>query len=104
MEDYSTLTYLTGDGSYTWMHYQNGKKNIHTRTIKYYQSSLPDFIRIHRSTLINPLHIKRLVLPVNKGDLGIVILHDDTELGISRRRWASVSCQLRMLVKAFPAD
>jgi DNA-binding LytR/AlgR family response regulator len=88
------LTHLTGDGNYTWLHSETGKKEIKAKTLKAYSQTLPGFIRIHKSILVNPEFISQLEAPARVGEAGSVILQNGVQLSISRRRWAPVLKQL----------
>ncbi|MDH5474353.1 MAG: LytTR family DNA-binding domain-containing protein [Cyclobacteriaceae bacterium] len=70
--------------NYTIIYLSDGSKITSTRTLKEYDhlfNGMP-FMRVHNSNLINLHHIKRFV----KGDGGYVILSDDSEVEVSRRR------------------
>ena len=51
--------------------------------MKYFEELLPEeFCRVHQSHIINLRHVKKFI----KGDGGIVIMHDGTEIDVSRRK------------------
>jgi DNA-binding LytR/AlgR family response regulator len=87
------LIYLTGEGNYTWLHYLDGNKHLTAQTLKFLQTLLPNYIRIHKSILVNPACI-RMIRAFPDSLSGAVVLHDGTELPVSRRRWASMRGQL----------
>ncbi len=75
---------LVSDGSYTHIYLTNHSKIVSSRPLGEYEGLLnPDvFMRVHRSYIINLDHVKRYV----KGDEGYVILTDDSQVEISRRK------------------
>ena len=51
---------LKGDVNYTTFHLENGRKKIVAHTIKFFENFLEayGFLRVHRSFMINPSHVK----------------------------------------------
>jgi DNA-binding LytR/AlgR family response regulator len=51
---------LEGDANYTIFHLQCGKEKMVSHSIKFYESFLEThgFLRVHRSFMINPNHVK----------------------------------------------
>lgn len=88
------LTHLTSEANYTWLHYRNGQKHLTARTLKFYETTFPSFIRIHKNALVNPAFISRIEPPLTQNDLGLVVLRSGEELTISRRRWLKIAHQL----------
>ena len=80
----SEITYCKSDGNYTEFHLLKEKSIIISKPIKEYESCLKysDFLRIHRSYLINLKHFKRF----EKSDGGKVFLTDDTEIPVASSR------------------
>ena len=72
------------DNNYTNFFLNNGEKIIVTRTLKEYEDILSDleFVRVHQSHLINIRYIDRYI----KGDGGIIVMVDGSEVEVSRRR------------------
>lgn len=70
--------------NYTEFHLVTKNRILVSKTIKFYEELLSDhqFIRVHRSHLINLEHIQRYV----KGEGGYAIMSDGTEVMISRRK------------------
>jgi two-component system, LytTR family, response regulator len=56
-----------------------------SQTLLYFQKQLPDFLRISKSSLVNPAFVLRVV---KKGRATHLRLKDDTMLLVSRRRAA----------------
>jgi two-component system LytT family response regulator len=80
----SEILYCEADSSYTVFFLENGKKIISSKTLSEYESILDtnDFIRIHRSYLININHVKEY----KKGEGGTVIMSNKAEIEVSRRK------------------
>jgi two-component system LytT family response regulator len=80
----SEILYCEADSSYTVFVLENGKKIISSKTLSEYESILDsnDFIRIHRSYLININHVKEY----KKGEGGTVIMSNKAEIEVSRRK------------------
>ncbi|MDH5366663.1 MAG: LytTR family DNA-binding domain-containing protein [Cyclobacteriaceae bacterium] len=72
--------------NYTIIYMEDGTKITSTRTLKEYDQLFEDmpFMRVHNSNLINLHHIKRFV----KGEGGYVVMSDNSEVEVSRRRKA----------------
>ncbi|MCG8699408.1 MAG: LytTR family DNA-binding domain-containing protein [Bacteroidales bacterium] len=66
----------------TWFHFTDKSKKLVCRTLKHYDEVLSefDFVRVHKSHLINLQHVKRY----RKGKGGQVILSDDSEVEVSQ--------------------
>jgi two-component system LytT family response regulator len=74
---------LKAEVNYTHFFFQNRKMYTCAITLKHFEKILHDsgFVRVHKSYLVNTIHIQHIDL-----DLGIVTLLDGTELLTSRRR------------------
>ena len=68
----------------TFIYLSNSKRIFSSKNLKGYESLLKDynFCRVHNSHLINISHIKKYL----KSDGGIVVMSDNSEIPISRRR------------------
>ncbi|WP_461094187.1 LytTR family transcriptional regulator DNA-binding domain-containing protein [Spirosoma gilvum] len=55
--DPSQVIYLTGDVNYSSVYLQNGSVILSSRTLKWYHTRWPHFIRIHKASLINPDYV-----------------------------------------------
>jgi two-component system, LytTR family, response regulator len=78
------------DSNYTKFFLFKRKNMIASKTLKEYEDILTehDFIRIHKSHLVNRKFIKSL------SNEGYVILNDESHVEVSRRRYAEVKEQL----------
>jgi two-component system, LytTR family, response regulator len=75
------ILYLKGDRNYTWVYLQDGKKIMSAKTLKDYETQLPDyFFRIHKSHLVNLHHFSK-ILPFDRLEL-----LNGSVLEVSRRR------------------
>lgn len=72
------------DINYTRLFFKDGSTKVVSKSLKIYENQLPDsmFYRVHQSDIINLNYVKEFV----KNDGGYLILHDGTEIKISRRR------------------
>jgi two-component system LytT family response regulator len=78
-----TVILLEGDINYTIFHLEDGKQQVVAHSIKFFETFLEThgFLRVHRSFMINPNHVKNL----NKNEYK-VIMNNGIEAIISRRR------------------
>jgi two-component system, LytTR family, response regulator len=78
------IIYCEGESCYTIFHLVNGEQYTASRTIVEYELLLQDsgFCRIHKSYLVNLVHVKEY----QKGEGGIVVLSDNSEVEVSRRK------------------
>jgi two-component system LytT family response regulator len=82
--DLADLLYAEAAGNYTNFHFNNQQTICSSKPIHEYEDLLNDsgFVRIHKSYLVNLLHVKEYL----RGDGGAIILTDNKELEISRRK------------------
>lgn len=76
------IIYCKSESNYTTLYFSKAKKLIASKTLKYFTGILPagQFLRIHKSYLINLNHIKKYL---NKDGGEVVMLNDDI-LPVSR--------------------
>jgi two-component system LytT family response regulator len=84
---------MEADTSYTHIHLVNKKPFIASKTLKHFEDMLEgfDFIRTHKSHLVNPRHITRI-----SNDHDFVLLTDGSKVEISRRKKEEVFQQLKL--------
>lgn len=72
------------EDNYTAFYFTDGKKNVVSKTIKYFEDMLEEhqFFRIHRSHIINLNYIAKYI----KGDGGYVEMTDGSSVIVSRRK------------------
>jgi len=82
---------LEADGSYTHIHLLKRKPFIASKTLKHFEDMLDEFnfVRTHKSHLVNPKHITRI-----SHDNEFVLLTDGSKVEISRRKKEEVLNQL----------
>lgn len=85
------LTYLTGANNYTWVQFRDGKRVLLSKSLTYFAEQLPEFIRIHKTALINPAFVINLLPPPRPKMTGAVRMQDGTILPVGRRRWIDVA-------------
>jgi two-component system LytT family response regulator len=78
------IIYCKADGSYTTIMLKNKQHVLVCKSLIDFENLLEvsGFCRVHHSYLINLSHVKKYI----KGDGGYVILTDDHNVGISRRK------------------
>ena len=57
--DADQIIRLQGERNYTWLYLANGEKHLLAVTLKRIEVQLPQFLRINKGHLINPVYIKR---------------------------------------------
>ncbi len=72
------------DSNYTHIYFSNGKKLTVSRPLKEIEEQLMSdtFVRVHQSHLVNFKCVKKYI----KGSSGHLVLDDDTEIPVSRRK------------------
>ena len=78
------IIYCEAESCYTVLHFQNRKKITVAKTISDYEELLKDttFCRVHKSFLINLTYVKEYI----KGEGGKIILSNNAEIEVSRRK------------------
>lgn len=81
------ILYCEAQDNFTFVHFQNGKKSLICRKLKFYENALSDhgFCRVHRSFLINLEYVKRYI----KGKGGTVIMENGSEIQVANARKGS---------------
>ncbi|WP_461094222.1 LytR/AlgR family response regulator transcription factor [Spirosoma gilvum] len=90
--DSSQVLYLTGDVNYCFVHLHNGEQILSSRTLKWYHTRWPHFIRIHKGHLVNPAHVHRCVLA--SSIIAFIIMRNGASLSVGRRRIPEIMQQL----------
>ena len=81
--DFDEILFLEADGSYTKV-ISHKTKTIASKPIKHFEKNLPDeFVRVHRSFLINKNHLKSLTRKDN--NWWVQFTNSDKEIPISRK-------------------
>lgn len=79
-----TLVHIEADKNYSVLHMIDGQKIVSSKTLKYYDDKLSpkQFVRIHKSHLINLAHLSK----ISTEEHLFVQLSDGVKLPLSRRR------------------
>ncbi|WP_461107284.1 LytTR family DNA-binding domain-containing protein [Spirosoma koreense] len=76
---------LQGECNYTWLHLNAPKKQVLlAKNLKWFEEQLPDFVRVHKSDLINPRFVQRYDR-YNAKTLDVTLPGEHT-IRVSRRR------------------
>jgi two-component system LytT family response regulator len=80
--DVKDIVHCQSDRNYTYFYLNDGRRVFTSRTLKDYEDTLclPDFIRCHRSHIININYLERY----DRGDGGTIVMKDGTEIPLSR--------------------
>jgi CheY-like chemotaxis protein len=100
------ITYLAGANNYTWLNFENGKKTLISKPLCYFETRLDQFIRVHKTALINPRFVRDWVAPERSKMAGTVRMNCGTVLPVGRRRWRlfieNLSAKAQEAVEAKP--
>lgn len=85
----NTVVLLEGNINYTIFHLQNGKQNVVAHSIKFFEPFLKThgFLRVHRSYMINPNHVRNFDEQQQK-----ITMNNGKEAMISRRNKNIFEC------------
>lgn len=97
------IEYLAGASNYTWLHFQNGRRQLISKPLRYFEERLPDFVRVHKTALINPNYVRHWQAPPRRRMAGSVQMASNVVLPVGRRRWTDVAQILNSLASA-PTD
>lgn len=81
------ISHLSGSNNYSFVHFRTGEQLLVSKSLRFLQKQLPSFIRIHKTSLVNPTCVVKLQSQVHTKTSGAVILEDGTILPVSRRQW-----------------
>lgn len=84
------IMHCVADRTYTWFHLRSGEKLLSSYPMSTYEEFLSekDFLRVHRSHMVNVAHITSL------SDQGVITLNNGVAVEISRRRKAEIVAAL----------
>jgi len=85
------ITHLTGLSNYSWIHFCDGKKELIAKPLLYFEKRLPQFLRIHKTALINPYYVEEYKAPPRNKMAGSVGLWGGITLPVGRRRWSELA-------------
>lgn len=79
------VTWIEADGDYTTLRLQSGRRELHEKSLERLTQLLPpQFLRVHRSYVVNLDRVARLV--VESGSRYHLVLRDGTTLPVGRSR------------------
>ncbi|MBD2700032.1 LytTR family transcriptional regulator DNA-binding domain-containing protein [Spirosoma sp. BT702] len=84
------INHLSGANNYSWIHFRDGEKKLLAKPISYLELLLPDFIRVHKTALLNPAFITKLYQPPRRKMSGKVYMDTGDVFPVSRRRLQTV--------------
>lgn len=89
------LVRLEADDNYTHLFLKDGQRITASKTIKSYDDLLQsvNFFRVHKRHVINLNYMQKFV----KGDGGYIVMEDDKQIEVSRRRRPAFLEQIRTL-------
>jgi len=95
--DVKDIIYCEASGVYTNIHFAQHPMVCSSKGLSEYEEILADsgFIRAHHSFLVNLLHIKQYV----KGEGGILILSNNIEVAVSRRKKETIINRMKEFYK-----
>ena len=79
----SEVSFFEADRGYTTIYYDNGHRDVYTLPLKRFHEFLlhePDFVRIHKSYLVNRQFIKTIARRH-------ILMHNGMELPVARRQY-----------------
>ncbi|MBX2965289.1 MAG: response regulator transcription factor [Cyclobacteriaceae bacterium] len=90
--DLSEIVRLESDSNYTRFHLKNEQPILVSKTLKDYEELLTaeTFVRVHHSHMINLAHVQEY----RKGQGGVVVMTDGTEIEVSARKKADLIARL----------
>ncbi len=98
------IAYFSGANNYCWLYFRSGEKKLLAKPISYLESKLPDFVRVHKTILINPAYVKSLHRPPRQKMAGEVHLDSGEVFPVSRRRWQQVAESLQYHLEPVATD
>lgn len=95
--DIRTIVRCQSDSNYTYIFCKDENKILISRTLKEIEELLRDhgFVRVHQSHLINPHFVKGIL----KQDGGSLIMHDDVEIPVSRKKGQQINEILETMIR-----
>lgn len=82
---FQDIVRMEGDNNYTYIYTTTGEKHLSSRTLKDYEellSGMPNFVRVHKTHLVNTDHIHSFV----RNDNAHLVMSDGSIVEVSRRK------------------
>ncbi|AUD06777.1 LytR/AlgR family response regulator transcription factor [Spirosoma pollinicola] len=80
----NSIVCAKGYDNYTWLHCTNQSKLLLATTLKKFETQLPSFIRVHKSSLINPTHIVQI--KTDRPRHLVILMSNGMVIPVARRR------------------
>jgi DNA-binding LytR/AlgR family response regulator len=87
----NTIVWLEGEANYTRVHYEDETISLVTQPLHWFEQHL-NFIRVHRSAIINPMYVQEFVH--KKGRSGWVRLINNKVIPVARTRLELTAARL----------
>ncbi|MVM38063.1 LytTR family transcriptional regulator [Spirosoma sp. HMF3257] len=84
------VLYLIGNINYCYVHLSSGEVIMSCRTLKWFADQWPQFVRVHKKALINQSYVSFCKPAGNSTDTNYIVMADNTQLEIARRRVPAV--------------
>ncbi|MVM32499.1 LytTR family transcriptional regulator [Spirosoma sp. HMF4905] len=84
------VLYLIGNINYCYLHMLNGEVIMSCRTLKWFVNQWPHFLRVHKKALINQTYISFYRPGNNSKTTSYIVMVDNAQLEIARRRLLGV--------------
>lgn len=101
--DPQQVAYLIGEVNYSYLHLITGEVVLTCRTLKWFAQRWPAFLRLHKKALVNAHYIVHYQLG-NPSQTSYVVMRDQTQLPVARRRVEQVGQVLNQLLRASLAE
>ncbi|MBD2753327.1 LytTR family DNA-binding domain-containing protein [Spirosoma validum] len=88
--DPQQVLYLIGNINYSYLHMIHGEVVMSCRTLKWFADQWPHFLRVHKKALINLSHITVCKPSGNSTETNYIIMADNAQFAIARRRVPSI--------------
>ena len=98
------IAYLSGANNYSFIHFRNGGQMMVSKSLRHLEERLTYFVRIHKTTLVNPDCVKELLPPPHAKTSGGVVLEGGTVLPVSRRKWPVLLKEVRLTDTVAPPE
>jgi DNA-binding LytR/AlgR family response regulator len=96
---------ITADANYSFVHLLTGQRLHMSRSLGWFNQRWPVFLRIHKHTLINPMHVREYSLKMGRHPMGYVIMTNNLRLDVSRRNIKQVRAHLEQSgTNSFPSS
>ncbi|MVM36293.1 LytTR family transcriptional regulator [Spirosoma sp. HMF4905] len=95
--DTQTVLYLTGYSNYSRVHLLSGQVVVSSHSLKWFEHRWPSFLRTNKQALVNPAFVSQIKPARYTQSTSYVIMQDQAQVAISRRRVNRIQKQFRQL-------